>query len=144
MLCTENYSKHQCFFNEATAPFFNILDEDDKGEEGTTWDVVCFTVETITQKRANENYWSVGTCSSNGKGSCGAHGGYFNYRNFTQQCCIPPGEHKITCNDCKGDTWHGGYLLINGVKYCENFTGKEHQVDITLDLPDGKARHISF
>ena len=38
----------------------------------------------------------------------------------------------------------GGYLLVNGVKYCESCTGKERQVDVTHNLTDGPNRHISF
>ena len=35
--------------------------------------------------------------------------------------------------DSYGDGWHGGYLEINGQKYCEDFTtGSEKQADLTV------------
>ena len=108
------------------------LDRDDKGHEDEKWDVVCFNVETITKKWANEISWSVGSCKSTGRHTCTANGGYFDNMNFTQPCCLPPGDHQLTCNDCYGDTWRGGYLLIDGVKYCENFTGMAHNEVISL------------
>ena len=47
---------------------------------------------------------------------------------YTQQCCLSGeiigtevvGRYKITCKDAMGSgSWNGGYLEINGVKYCE-------------------------
>ena len=40
-----------------------------------------------------------------------------------QECCLPDhtNDYAITCYDSYGDGWHGGYLEINGYKYCENF-----------------------
>ena len=42
---------------------------------------------------------------------------------FEQECCLPNHVqyYAITCLDAYGDGWHGGYLEINGEKYCENF-----------------------
>ena len=108
------------------------LDRDDKGHEDEKWDVVCFNVETITKKWANEISWSVGSCKSTGRHTCTANGGYFDNMNFTQPCCLSPGDHQLTCYDCYGDTWKGGYLLMNGVKYCENFTGMVYNETISL------------
>ena len=40
-----------------------------------------------------------------------------------------------SCLDCKcsfGDGWHGGYVEINEVKYCDDFTrGHEKQVEVS-------------
>ena len=76
--------------------------------------------------------WSVGSCESNGRHTCTANGGYFDNMNFTQPCCLSKGDHNLTCYDCYGDTWKGGYIMINEVKYCENFTGLVHQEVISL------------
>jgi hypothetical protein len=122
----------------------NILDENDTGDPDETWDVVCFNVETITKRWANEISWSVGPCLSNGKDTCTANAGYFNNMNFTQLCCVAPADYKITCNDCYGDGWKGGYLLINGIKYCDNFTGMKHEVDITVSNPEGKRLRMYY
>ena len=109
-----------------------ILDEQYKGNEEVKWTEICFNVETITKKWANEMSWSVGSCQSNGRHTCTANGGYFDNMNFTQPCCLSKGYHNLTCYDCYGDTWKGGYIMINGVKYCESFTGMEHVEIISL------------
>ena len=116
-----------------------VSDEDDTEAVDNKWNanVVCFTVETKTKKWANEISWSIGPCVSNGLSTCTANAGYLNNQNFTQQCCLLAGDYNITCNDCYGDGWRGGYLEINGTKYCETFTGKEYQVDLTLTPPKG-------
>ena len=109
-----------------------ILDEEYTGPVDITRKEICFNVETVTKKWANEMSWSVGSCESNGRHTCTANGGYFDNMNFTQPCCLSKGDHNLTCYDCYGDTWKGGYIMINEVKYCENFTGLVHQEVISL------------
>merc|ERR1712226_506090 len=40
---------------------------------------------------------------------------------YTEQCCQPAGSYDLVCKDSYGDGWHGGYLLIEGKKYCKRF-----------------------
>ena len=51
---------------------------------------------------------------------------------FEQKCCLPDhiNDYAITCNDAYGDGWHGGYLEINGEKYCANFERGHKMFDI--------------
>ena len=91
-------------------------------------------VGITTRGSSSEVAWSVGACSSHtdndGKNE------YTDHAHFTQQCCLAAGNHKITCKDSYGDGWHGGYLEINGVKYCEDFTnGNEKQANLTFPPP---------
>ena len=54
-------------------------------------------------------------------------------KEFTEQCCLTGGDYQIICKDSYGDGWHGGYLEINGQRYCEDFTiGKEQKVTISI------------
>ena len=32
------------------------------------------------------------------------------------------GDWPVTCDDSYGDGWHGGYIEIDGNKYCDDFT----------------------
>ena len=52
---------------------------------------------------------------------------------YEQECCLEAGEHTVYCRDSYGDGWHGGYLEINGDKFCDTFdsgTGTEETVTI--------------
>ena len=41
----------------------------------------------------------------------------------------------MDCEDSYGDGWHGGYLKIHGVKYCDDFKdGHEQTVTVEWDL----------
>ena len=105
--------------------------------------MLCFNVETITKRRANEVSWSVGSCQSYGKNTCTPNAGYFNNMNFTQLCCLKPGNYKVSCNDCMGDGWKGGYILINGKKYCDNFNGKRKEILISVGESKGITLNFS-
>ena len=82
---------------------------------------LCFDVKTVTQTWGHEITWNIG-------GTCDSINRFENYREDTQQCCVQDhDEFVITCKDSYGDGWHGGYLVINGLKYCEDFTtGNEY------------------
>ena len=58
------------------------------------------------------------------------------------ECCLPPGEYTLECKDSYGDGWHGGYITVNGAKYCENFDSSSletHEILIGDDTePEGK------
>ena len=87
-----------------------------------------------TKDFSSEIYWSVGSCTSytNNYGE----NVYMDNAPFTQQCCLASGNHKVTCADSHSDGWHGGYLEINGVKYCEDFTnGNETHADLSITSP---------
>jgi len=48
-------------------------------------------------------------------------------------CCLESGkEYKIFCDDSYGDGWNGGYLEINGERYCDDFTGYSKRVIFTI------------
>ena len=68
---------------------------------------------------ASENSWRIGeklSCSGSGYQS------RVIYRSDT--CCLEFGQHELVCEDEYGDGWDGGFLQINGVKFCEHFLGK--------------------
>ena len=92
---------------------------------------------TATEAWGHEVEWTIG-CSDGGCRECGSDLGYADNTLTTQQCCMPEEEKEfvITCTDSFGDGWHGGYLEIDGEKYCEEFSdGPEYQ-DI---LPNEQA-----
>ena len=75
---------------------------------------VCTTIKLVTKRWGNEISWSFGACNSEGQE-------YGNHNIYTQQCCQPAGSYPVTCKDSYGDGWHGGYLKIEGKKYCKRF-----------------------
>ena len=87
---------------------------------------VCFTIKTVTKAWGSENSWTFGKCKSTER--------YSSRRTYTSSCCLNQGEHTLTCKDHYGDGWHGGYLEIQGKKYCKNFrTGRERKTTITIN-----------
>ena len=59
---------------------------------------------------------------------------FTSFETTTDECCQNPGTYELTCNCSYGDGWHGGYVEIQGKKYCEGFSGgyvKKEQVTIT-------------
>ena len=90
-------------------------------------------MKTVPKYYAVEITWNIG-------GTCDSKDEYDNYKEDTQKCCVAKdqGEITITCKDSYGDGWHGGYLAINGKKYCEDFfTGKEFLDELSADDLDG-------
>ena len=88
--------------NGGTASFTNQVDK------------VCKTIETVTKAWGSEISWTVGECANNQQ--------YASRRTYNQTCCLAEGEWPVTCSDSYGDGWHGGYLVIDGNKFCDDFT----------------------
>ena len=73
----------------------------------------CRTIRITTKDFGDRNSWTFGSCISNRA--------YESYQTYTQDCCLSEGRHELTCKTSKGDGWHGGYVEIQGIKYCEDF-----------------------
>ena len=74
--------------------------------------------------RPHENSWTYGNCNS-------AQVYLLPIAMFTEECCQPSGTYELVCSDSNGDGWHGGYIEIGGIRYCENFntgSSQNHQV----------------
>ena len=75
---------------------------------------------------AHEVSWTFGSCDSTEK--------YTSNGQHTERCCLAQGEYTLSCKDRFGDGWHGGFMEIQGNRYCEDFeAGKisTHQVAVT-------------
>ena len=72
----------------------------------------CVEVKLTPNGFADEMMWSLSSCSGYGSvdGLPSAH-----------QCCVPPGTYRLQCEDSYGDGWHGGYIEVDGERYCESF-----------------------
>ena len=80
---------------------------------------------TTTKQYGNEVSWSLGTCPNAQT--------YESNNVYTQQCCTGAGDFTLSCKDSYGDGWNGGYLEINGVKYCDDFSsGSEKTATVTI------------
>ena len=52
---------------------------------------------------------------------------------YTEKCCLAPGTYTLDCKCSYGDGWHEGYLEIDGVKYCNDFSeGYSKTVEVTI------------
>ena len=98
---------------------------------------MCFDVKTVTKDWGHEIEWNIGGSTH---ASYENEQRYENDQEYTQQCCLPKdqSEFAITCKDTYGDGWHGGYLEIEGEKYCEEFTNGDELSD-TLPNPSPES-----
>ena len=79
----------------------------------------------MTTRYGNENSWAFGTCASEKV--------YGNNGKYHQECCLPAGTYELLCRCSYGDGWHGGYVEIQGKKYCkELLSGSEKREQVTI------------
>jgi hypothetical protein len=86
---------------------------------------VDVTLTMVTKSFGSENSWHIqpGECSGSD---------YSNHRSVATSCCLPAGEYELNCLDSYSDGWHGGYLEIDGAKYCESFAQGHSQVETVV------------
>ena len=89
--------------------------------------------ETVEVKMTTKNWgsevsWTLGA-------ACGSPStGYASFADNTQSCTLLTGVYTLTCLDSYGDGWHGGFIEIQGAKYCDDFSRESSataQVTIT-------------
>ena len=76
---------------------------------------LCGEIKIRTGSWGVDNSYSFGSCASNTLST------YSSYTEFVEECCLEPGTYTLECKCSHGDGWHGGYVEIAGVRYCENF-----------------------
>merc|ERR1719203_425734 len=77
-----------------------------------------------TSSWGNEIEWELEGCSGTG---------YSAHNFYMLECCLPFGTYTLHCTDSYGDGWNGGYLMINGEKYCHDFT-TGHSQTVSVDI----------
>ena len=55
-------------------------------------------------------------------GTCLSDQTYTDYTEYIEECCLTAGVYTLKCQDSYGDGWHGGFIEIQGTKYCDDFT----------------------
>ena len=84
---------------------------------------VCGKIKVRTENWGYENSYAIGTCVSKQQ--------YRSRKNYEEECCLAPGNYNLDCKCSWGDGWHGGYVEIDGVKYCDGFrTGHKESVPV--------------
>jgi len=91
----------------------------------------CFQLKIQTKVYAWENTWSLGTCGSNRE--------YISNVDYTETCCLDPGQYHLRCNDNGQDGWHGGFIEIQGTRYCQDFANGKQQVQ-TINITAAQGR----
>ena len=87
---------------------------------------VCVDTKLTTKAWGQEISWTFGSCAG------AAQGSYADNQEYPERCCLTPGEYTLTCKDSYGDGWHGGFIEIQGNKYCEDFVGSLTTNQITI------------
>ena len=85
------------------------------------------SVILITKGDGRQNSWSLGNCSSNQM--------FDSHMTQTTSCCLTVGNYTLKCMDSGGDGWSGGFITVQGKKYCEHFdTGSEISEEVFIDF----------
>ena len=91
--------------------------------------VVAVSVKLKTYLWGHEISWKISD-------TCKSAQTYYNNDEYSQTCYLTLEEHTLQCLDSHGDGWNGGYIEIQGKKYCETFTiGKSMTATITISNP---------
>ena len=85
----------------------------------------CTRIRITTKDFGEANSWTFGSCTSDRT--------YEGNQEYTQDCCLSGTVTdrfirglELICKTSKGDGWHGGYIEIQDIRYCEDFqTGSE-------------------
>jgi len=85
----------------------------------------CKTIKVVTKSWGEENYYKIGSCETKAKD-------FGRYDERYRECCLPAGTHTLECLDSYGDGWHGGYLEIDGERYCEDFTERLYKKEVQV------------
>jgi len=108
------------------APYCAIVDCSKNGSAALCPDQ-CKTTKTIkirTEAWGYENSYAIGTCVSTQQ--------YATRQNYEEECSLAAGTYNLDCKCTYGDGWHGGYVEIDGVQYCKDFTsGHSKTVSVT-------------
>ena len=86
---------------------------------------------TTTKKGGSEISWTLGTCISARE--------YQNHHKYAECCCLESGSYQLVCKDRVEDGWDGGFIEIQGKRYCEDFSDgsqQEHDIEILGKLSE--------
>ena len=81
-------------------------------------------VNLATKDKAYETSWFLGNCNSNQT--------YENNQNYSKSCCLDRGKYNLRCLDSGADGWNGGFITIQGKRYCQDFDNDEFSMDIDI------------
>ena len=81
--------------------------------------------------------WTLGPCAN--AQSYPHEIGYTEYgKQYTERCCLPPGDYMLTCKVSSGEGWNGGFMEIQGNRYCHDFLASdEASPQVTI-----RGRHV--
>ena len=94
----------------------------------------CLEVDITTKEWGEEISWAL----ESGMDNCTKMNGYDedkpygNHGTYKQMCCLAEGIHTLTCIDSVKDGWHGGFIEIQGKRFCENFLEDDGHNQTTL------------
>ena len=92
-------------------------------------------ISLSTMEYGDEVSWSLGSCDS-------LDVDYADYTTYDPTCCLTPGTYTLHCIDDYDDGWHGGYIQINGTRYCDDFNhGAEKTVQVSVI---GNLKKLSY
>ena len=89
----------------------------------------CKKIKIRTEDWGYENSYDLGVPECVSKQQYGSH------KNYEEECCMDRNLVYVVCKCSYGDGWHGGYLEINGVKYCDDFRSGYKKMELVEWIP---------
>ena len=86
----------------------------------------CFNVKTF-KKITQRTSWTLGSCSKSRRWDQ-------TWETYVDTCCLDAGSYQLSCDASGNNGWDGGFIEIQGKRYCENFLighQERHHVNIT-------------
>jgi hypothetical protein len=102
----------------------------------TTTTTVCIVTQVTFEGKyeVDETSWEISREGSGGQREvmCGRNfagiGGWADYREHIEPCCLPAGSYTLSCKATGGYGWQGGYMIIDKNKgefpqerFCDDF-----------------------
>ena len=93
----------------------------------------CFDIKITTKNNANMVRWKLEECSNPES--------YDEFSSYEQRCCMAPGQYTLICQNTEyPDGWYGGYIEIQGHRYCDDFLAYQAMRRITIKGNMGAIR----
>ena len=106
----------------------------------------CRNVSIVltTQNYGVEIEWSLSeTCSSEYTyDDYYDYTGYDDYQDYVRYCCLLDGVYNLVCRDHASDGWKGGYLTIDGRKFCGHWEDGDDTIETSVTIGGTKLASI--
>ena len=86
---------------------------------------VCINVDLHTLHTKNDIYkWQLGPCQASHK--------YSQIGTYTEKCCVPNGDHLLSCKNKQHDGWVDTAVTIGKHRFCDDSVGYNQLIKLNI------------